>query len=84
MNSATKFLDFLDSRSVFRRITLGITLWMTWRSFEWAATYAMAIKDSNDLQDAAIIAAVLAPIAYLQKAVFGMYSETRQPTESEK
>ena len=58
--------------------TLYVTLFMTWEAFRWAAEYAMRTSATNALQDAAIIGAVTAPISYLQKAVFEIYSKSRQ------
>lgn len=69
-------LDFIDNRAVVRRIVLSITVWMTWRSFVWAAAFA----DHTTLggTDAGlIIAAVTAPIAALQGFIFKIYAEGR-------
>ena len=65
-----------EHRLALRRTgVLGITLWMTWRSFLWATEYARHALDKGGelIAAAAMIAAVLAPIAYLQKAVFDAY-----------
>ena len=59
--------------AVRRSAVLFITLWMTYRAFEWAATYASATSLTSGLEAAAIIAAVTAPITYLQTAVFKAY-----------
>ena len=61
-----------------RSFVLFTTLWMTYRAFDWAAHYANSISASNDMQDAAIIAAVTAPIAYLQKVVFEAYIASKE------
>jgi hypothetical protein len=68
-------LKFLEDGKVFRRFTLLITLWMTWRSFAWAAELATAwiATGKPGLEFAAVIAAVLAPMSYVQKAVFDAY-----------
>ena len=71
------FLDFLDSRQVFHRFTLTLTLWVSYRSFIWAADYAEHTTRVG-LEVAAIIAAVLTPITYLQKTVFEQYSTSRK------
>lgn len=55
-----------------RSIVLLVTLWMTYRAFAWAATYANGLE-TVDVAAAAIIAAVTAPISYLQKVVFEAY-----------
>jgi hypothetical protein len=46
---------------------------MTYRAFEWAAGYANSTSLTSGLEAAAIIAAVTAPITYLQTAVFKAY-----------
>jgi hypothetical protein len=56
-----------------RSVVLFITLWMTWRSFAWAAEYVSVVKTGDGLAAAAMIAAVTAPITYLQKVVFEAY-----------
>jgi hypothetical protein len=70
-------LKFLDDGKVFRRITLMITLWMTWSSFAWAAEFATAwiATQRPGLEFAAVLAAVLAPMSYVQKAVFDAYTK---------
>lgn len=71
-----KFLLWADSRHFIsvRALTLYITLWMTWRAFDWAAMYAHASK-LDGLGMAAVIAAVTAPISALQVFVFRSYME---------
>lgn len=59
--------------AVRRSVVLFSTLWMTYRAFEWAANYALSTSETNGLEAAAIIAAVTAPISYLQKSVFEAY-----------
>lgn len=73
----TKFWDWVDHRSVVRRVVLFVTLWMTWAAFHWAATFA-ATSDKLGIDIAAIIAAVTAPISVLQGYVFRVYSEGRK------
>lgn len=64
-----------------RTAVLFVTLWMTWRSFTWAAEYASALLTVEGpdkwLSAAAMVAAVLAPIAALQAAVFKSYIESK-------
>lgn len=63
-----------ENRLGIRRSTvLFTTLWMTYRAFDWAANYASATSLTSGLEAAAIIAAVTAPITYLQTAVFKAY-----------
>lgn len=73
----SRFWDWIDTRSIVRRITLFVTLWMTWESFMWAAQFAET-TDKAGLEAAAIIAAVTAPIAALQGFIFNTYSNARK------
>jgi len=70
------FWNWVDNRSVIRRIVLFITLWMTWASFMWAAGFAETTTKSG-VEVGLIIAAVTAPIAALQGFVFKVYAEGR-------
>ena len=63
---------------VRRTVVLFVTLWMTYRAFEWAAKYAISGMETNGLEAAAIIAAVTAPITYLQKTVFESYIKSKE------
>ena len=72
-----RFWDFVDSRAVFRRLVLMVTLWMTYSSYVWAASFAEHTAHTGS--DAAlIIAAVLAPVSFLQTAVFASYTNSRK------
>lgn len=75
--SIKTFWDWIDDRSVVRRLVLFITLWLTWESFHWAAGYAVQTK-LDGLGAAAVIGAVTAPISFLQAAIFKNYSESRK------
>lgn len=66
-------LEWDHKLGIRRTVVLFVTLWMTWRSFAWACDYAYAMKGIGGLEIAAIIGAVTAPIAYLQKVVFDSY-----------
>ena len=77
MNRIEQFFDFLDKRHTFHRATLIVTMWMSYRSFIWAAEYAEHTVRAG-LEVAAILGAVLAPIAYVQKSVFDTYSTSRK------
>lgn len=63
--------------AIRRSAVLFVTLWMTWRSFAWAAAYASTVSVAGDsaVAVAAMIAAVTAPISVLQAAVFKAYIE---------
>jgi hypothetical protein len=68
-----------DKLAIRRSVVLFVTLWMTWRAFEWAATYA--VTQSAQIQGiaaAAIIAAVTAPITALQGWIFKLYNDSKQ------
>ena len=73
----TRFWDWVDQRGVVRRVVLGITVWMTWRAFQWATVFA-TMTDKSGVEVAAIIGAVTAPITYLQSAAFKAYLEGRK------
>lgn len=76
MNYIKEFLDFVDGRTVIRRAALLIVIWLTVRSFFWAAHFAeVSPRPGTDI--AAIIAAVTIPLSALQSFVFKWYSESR-------
>lgn len=63
--------------AIRRSIVLFVTLWMTYKAFDWAAVYAGSL-DTVDASAALIIAAVTAPITYLQKVVFDAYIAAKE------
>lgn len=63
--------------AIRRSVVLFVTLWMTYRAFDWAAEYATGL-DTVDAAAAIIIAAVTAPITYLQKVIFDAYLGAKQ------
>ena len=76
-----------DEKLALRRsAVLAITIWITIKSFFWAAEFAYFVARntggplSNDAALAAggIILAVLGPISFLQKAVFDAYITSKQ------
>lgn len=71
------FIAWEEKLALRRTAVLFITLWMTWRSFTWAAEYASRVAAADGLAAAAMIAAVTAPIAYLQKVVFEAYIKAK-------
>lgn len=76
-----RFILIERKLGVRRTIVLMVTLWMTWRSYQWATEYAAAVLASNKAEwasAAALIAAVTAPISYLLKAVLGHYSDSKK------
>lgn len=76
MTLLARFWDWVDQRAITRRIVLGVTVWMTWRAFAWAAVFAETTTRVGT-DTGLIIAAVTAPIAALQAAAFKVYSEGR-------
>lgn len=74
-----KFAALEEKLAVRRSAVLFVTLWMTWRAFTWAAAYASSMSATNEtmLAAAAMIAAVTAPITYLQTAVFKAYIDSK-------
>lgn len=73
---AAEMSRWLNENNVIRRIFLFVTLWMTYRAFTWASAFA-ATSTLDGVGQGAVIVAVTAPIAYLQKAVFEKYLESR-------
>lgn len=74
------FVAWEEKLALRRSAVLFITLWMTWRAFTWAASYASQVSlagGDSVLSAAAMIAAVTAPITYLQAAVFRAYIEAK-------
>jgi len=79
-NGLTRFWDFIDTRGIIRRATLGVVIWLNWLAGEHAYAYAMQALSAGktDAGIGAIIAAFTAPAALLAGAVFKSYSESRQ------
>lgn len=77
MSAVTKFWDFIDSRSVVRRImTLGtffMTMWVIW----WAMGFATTSPRSG-ADVAMIIGAIMVPVNALQGYLFGAYAKGRE------
>ncbi len=68
--------DWIDSRGIVRRIVLGIAMWMTWRVSVWGMAYANS-STLPGVEQAAVIAAVTAPITRFAGAVFKAYLDAR-------
>lgn len=77
-----KFAEVEERLAARRTLVLFATLWMTYSSYTWAAQYAyvVMVKADNNLMlaAAALVAAVTAPITYLQKVVFEAYITAKQ------
>lgn len=78
MTVLTTLLEWERKLALRRTTVLFVTLWMTYRAFEWAAHYAMSGMETNGMEAAAIIAAVTAPICALQAAVFKTYADSKE------
>jgi hypothetical protein len=70
------FWDWVDNRSIIRRVSFGVTILMTYQSFQWATEFA-STTTKDGVEVGLIIAAVTAPIAGLQAFVTATYSSSR-------
>ena len=69
------FIDSLDYAKVFRRGAFVWVLWLTTQTFAWAMKYAMMVPPEQAAQAAAMIAAILTPVAGVQAWVLKIYLE---------
>ena len=67
------FIDALDYAKVFRRGAFVWVLWLTTTVFTWAMQYAMMVPPEEAASAAAMIAAILTPIAGVQAWVLKIY-----------
>lgn len=72
----SKILDAVDRHFLVRRLAFLVLLALTWRAFDWAMLYA-ATSERTGTDLALVVAAVTAPIAWLQKAVVDLYNVAR-------
>ena len=72
----SRFWDWVDNRTVVRRIVLGCTIYMTFEAVHQAWVFSK-ISTFDGLGTAAVIAAVTAPVAALQKYAFDTYAKGR-------
>lgn len=72
-NFVNAFHEWLDNRAVVRRVVLFFTLYMTYYGVHMAWAFAAESK-FDGVGTAAVIAAVLAPIAALQGFAFQSYT----------
>lgn len=77
MRALTTFLDFIDDRAVVRRCVLVFTIYLTWLAMHQAWLFA-ATSTFDGVGTAAVIAAVMAPVAGLQGFAFSSYSSGRK------
>jgi len=71
-----RFWDWVDSRSVVRRVVLFFTLYMTWYGTHKAFLFAQS-STFDGVGTAAVIAAILVPIGALQGFAFQQYVKGR-------
>ena len=69
-------MTWIDKHKIIRRAVLGIAIWMTWVSAEWATWFATA-NARNGMEIAAILAAVQAPVMAFTGMVFKVYVENK-------
>lgn len=72
MASLREVIETAGKVEVARPVTLGVTLWLTYHSYQWAATFAEE-STRTGVEVAMVIAAVIAPISLLQGYVFKAY-----------
>lgn len=79
MGLGDDFVTWEKKLALRRTAVLFITLWMTYRAFEWATEYAAATLsiDMQGIKAASTIAAVTFPITYLQKVVLEAYIKSK-------
>jgi hypothetical protein len=77
--SLETFMQWEEKLGLRRTVVLFYTLYLTGRAFEWAGAYVQTVGAENDamLAAAAMVAAVTAPITYLQAAVFRAYLDSK-------
>lgn len=73
MDKWKQFVDAIDYFKLFRRISFIWVLWLTTECFLWAMNY-ISVTD-GDVAAAALVAAVLTPIAGVQAWVLKIYSD---------
>jgi hypothetical protein len=76
MRVLTDFWDWVDERHIVRRTVLGVTVYMSYVSFTWAAAFAESTTKAG-AEVGLIIGAVTGPVAALQAFILKVYSESR-------
>lgn len=71
--------DWVDNRQVIRRAAFLWILWLTGKVMNWTLEYAW-YSNQDGAHIAAVIAAIWAPLAALQGAIFRFYDEARKAT----
>lgn len=73
----TRAWDWIDARDIDKHAISLCILYGTIHVISWGMKYAEAHSESNGLEVAAVIAAVLAPYMALQAAAIGFYFKAR-------
>ena len=67
----------LNRMQVARHIMLGVTLWLTVDSYQWAKGFVSLHPEKSGTDLGLAVGAVLAAITALQTIVFGQYIKSR-------
>lgn len=82
-NFVHKFFDYLDYGRIFRRASFIWILWLTTETFFWAMDYAVGPTMSQGLDKAAMIGAILGPIAGVQAWVMKIFIQNPPAPEND-
>ena len=79
MSAAGRLIAWIDRRNFIavRSAVLYVCVWMTWKATAAAWAFVEASK-FDGTGTAAIVAAVMAPVAALNGYVFGWYADSRR------
>lgn len=75
MDIVTRITEPFSRVGVVRPFVLGVTLWLTYDAYQWAAHFA-EVSTRTGLEVPAIITAVVAPISWLQGWIFKLYNDS--------
>lgn len=68
--------QLVNKHFLIRRTAFLVLLYMTWDAFQWAMRYVeSSTRDGTEL--GLVVAAVLAPVALLQKSIVELYNAAR-------
>lgn len=79
----SKFWDWVDNRTVFRRMVVGFMLWATWDITNKLIAFGYAVMESKtDMAGSALlVGAVTVPWGYVLKEAFVLYSDARNKAQ---
>jgi hypothetical protein len=75
--AGTNFWDWVDNRTVFRRLVVGFTLYLTYDAIIRCTAFAYASK-FDGVGTSMVIAAILVPLGAVQKFAFDLYNGARE------